>query len=289
MSLKQYPNLVELEGFLFPVHASAGTEQRARSIAARCRNAHDFFGATFEFEPQLRVLVLAPEHWGEYAASPVYGMPHYTDERTLAVAGQDNGFWQSMSPPVEVLPPQAAHAMRDAYGRPDGSINLSTFFDLLAVHEIGHLFHLQAKREFLRLWLMELFCNICLHAYVVAREPEQLPALETFPQIVAGAGAGELRYRSLDDFERLYIDVGAQNYGWYQCRFHVAAKRIYEAGGIGALQRLWKAFPQSDEKLSDERLAARLREDVHAEVERVPTTWAARLPQHSGSATSGAA
>jgi len=275
MSLKQYSNLIELEDCQFPVYASAGTEQRAQSIAVRCRNAHEFFDATFEFEPQMRVLVLTPEHWNEYAAFPVYGMPHYTDERTLAVAGQDNGFWQSMSPPVEVLPPPAAQAMQAAYGQPDGSINLSSFFDLLAVHEIGHLFHLQAEREFPRLWLRELFCNICLHAYVVAQEPEQMPALETFPQIVANSGVDELPYRSLDDFERLYIDVGAQNYGWYQCRFHVAAKHIYEAGGIEALQRLWKAFPQSDEKLSDEQLAARLREDVHAEVERVLTAWAA--------------
>jgi hypothetical protein len=202
-------------------------------------------------------------------------MPHYTDERTLAVAGQDNRFWQSMTPPAEALPPQAAQAMQAAYGQPDGSINLSPFFDLLAVHELGHLFQLQAQCQFPRLWLTELFCNICLHAYVVAVEAERLPALETFPQMVANLGVAELRYRNLDDFERLYTDVGAQNYGWYQCRFHVAAKHIYEAGGVEALQRLWKAFLQADEKPSDEQLAARLREDVHPEVERVLTAWSA--------------
>ncbi len=273
MSLNQYPNLIELSDFQFPVYASAGTEQQAQSIAARCRNAHEFLGSALEFEPQMRVLVLAPEHWGEYANFPVYGMAHFTDERTLAVAGQDNGFWQSMTPPAEALPPEAAQAMKAAYGQPDGSINLSPFFDLIAVHELGHLFQLQGKCQLPRLWLLELFCNICLHAYTVAVEPEQLPALETFPQMVANLGVAELRYRSLEDFERLYTDVGAQNYGWYQCRLHVAAKRIYEAGGIEALQRLWKAFLQSDEELSDEQLAARLREDAHPEIERVLTAW----------------
>lgn len=275
MSLKQYPNLIELSGFSFSVYASAGTEQRAQTIAMRCRNAHNFLGSTFEFEPQMRVLVLAPEHWDEYADFPVYGMPHYTDERTLAVAGQDNGFWQSMTPPAEALPLEAAQAVQAAYSQPDGSINLSPFFDLLVVHELGHLFQFQAKCQFPRLWLAELFCNICLHAYTVAVEPEQLPALETFPQMVANLGVADLRYRSLEDFERLYTDVGAQNYGWYQCRFHVAAKHIYEAGGVEALQRLWKAFLQSDEKLSDEQLAARLREDVHPKVEHVLTAWSA--------------
>ena len=97
--------------------------------------------------------------------------------------------------------------------------------------------------------------------------------METFPRMVASLGVDQLRYQSLADFERLYIDVGPQNYGWYQCRFHVAAKNIYEAGGVEPLQRLWKAFLQSDEKLSDEELATRLREDVHPKVEHVLTTW----------------
>lgn len=273
MFLKQYPNLIELSGFPFPVYASAGTEQRAQSIAARCRNAHDFLNSTFEFEPQVCVLVLRPEDWSEYATFPVYGMPHYTDERTLAVAGQESGFWQSMSPPAEALPPEAAQEMKAAYGQSDGSVNLSPFFDLLAVHELGHLFQFQAKCQFPRLWLAELFCNLCLHTYTVAVEPEQLPALETFPRMVASLGVAELRYRSLADFERLYIDVGPQNYGWYQCRFHVAAKHIYEAGGVEALQRLWRAFLQSDEKLSDKQLAALFREDVHPTVEQVLTAW----------------
>ncbi len=92
MSLNQYPNLIELSDFQFPVYASAGTEQQAQSIAARCRNAREFLGSALEFEPQMRVLVLTPEHWSEYATFPVYGMAHFTDERTLVVAGQDNGF-----------------------------------------------------------------------------------------------------------------------------------------------------------------------------------------------------
>lgn len=275
MSLKQYPNLIESSGFPFPVFASAGTEQRAQSIAARCRNAHNFLRSTFEFEPQVCVLVLTPEDWSEYATYPVYGMPHYTDERTLVVAGRESDFWQSMSPPPAALLPEAAQALEAAYGQPDGSVNLSPFFDLLAVHELGHLFQFQATCQFPRLWLAELFCNLCLHAYTVALEPERLPALETFPRMVASLGDAGLRYRSLGDFERLYIDVGAQNYGWYQCRFHVAAKHIYKAGGVEALQRLWRAFLQSDEKPSDEQLAARLREDVHPTVAQVLTAWPA--------------
>ncbi len=138
--------------------------------------------------------------------------------------------------------------------------------------ELGHLFQFQAKWQVPRLWLAELFCNICLHAFTATVEPEQLPALETFPQMVANSGGADLRYLSLEDFERLYIDVGPQNYGWHQCRFPVAAKRIYEAGGVDC-NAFWKAFLQSNEKMSDDQLAARLRADVYREVEDVLTAW----------------
>jgi hypothetical protein len=271
--LKQYPNLTELTGFPFPVYVSDGTEQRAQSIASRCHNAHEFLRSALEFDPEICVLVLTPDDWSQHATYPVYGMPHYADERTLVVAGQESDFWQSMSPPAAALPPEAAQAVVAAYGQPNSSIDLSPFFDLLAVHELGHLFQFQGKCQFPRLWLAELFCNICLHAYTVAVEPEQLPALETFPRMVSSLGDAGVRYRSLADFEQLYIDVGPQNYGWYQCRFHVAAKHIYEGGGVEALQRLWRAFLQSDEQLSDEQLAVRLREGVHPEVEHVLTLW----------------
>ncbi len=274
MAATPYPALVELPGASFPVYVSHGTEQRAGQIAERCRSARHFLGVTFDFEPQLRVLVLNPEDWREYATFPVYGMPHYTDAQTLAVAGEDNDFWQSMAPPVDALPPQAAEVMRAAYGQSDGSVDLSLFFDLLAVHEMGHLCHLQASLQFPRRWLMELFCNICLHAYVVAREPEKVLALEAFPSVIAGGEVSQLRYRSLADFERLYTDVGPQNYGWYQCRFHVAAKDIYSAGGVEALERLWRVFLQSSATGSDEELAVQLRDDVHPAVARVLTEWA---------------
>lgn len=266
---------MELEGYPFPVFVSPGTEDRGMAIADRSQRAYEFLGRALEFEPELRVLVLAPEHWKAYASFPLYGMPHYTEARTIALAGLDSIFWQSLLPTPGTLPRADEEAMHSAYGQPDGSLNLSPFFDLLAVHEMGHVFHLQAACHFPRLWLMELFCNICLHAYVAGREPGQLRALDTFPRIVAGAGAGNLHHRSLRDFEKLYTDVGSRNYGWYQCRLHVAAKNIFDAGGIDALRRLWKTFLRIRENVTDDDLAAVLEGEVHPAVEHVLSTWPA--------------
>ena len=39
--------------------------------------------------------------------------------------------------------------------------------------------------------------------------------------------------------------MSGPNYGWYQVRFHVLARRMYEEGGEAALRRLW-AFGRSE-------------------------------------------
>jgi hypothetical protein len=87
--------------------------------------------------------------------------------------------------------------------------------------------------------------------------------------------------RSLEDFERHY-PVGTErpmsgaNYGRFQIRFGVLARRVYEADGEAALARLW-AFGQSR---SGSRLAVGL-------VRRAPLAgYLARAhgPAHVGSA-----
>jgi hypothetical protein len=267
-----YSNLIELSGFSVQVYASAGTETRARDIAARCERAYRFLSSTLDADAAVRVLVLAPEHWLHYTDFPIYGMPHYIDIQTLVVAGQNNDFWQNIAPPIEALPVQTAQAMQAVYGG-SGSIDLSLFFDMLPVHEMAHLFHRQAGLDFPRLWLMEFFCNFCLHSYIAAVEPERLPELELFPQVMIAGGHERFTYHTLADLERLYFNVGPDNYGWYQSQLHAAAKRVYEAGGVRALQDLWQTFLRSNDVLTDSQLAARLRDEVHPELARVLTEW----------------
>jgi hypothetical protein len=159
----------------------------------------------------------------------------------------------------------------------DGAVAIGAFMDLLAVHELGHLFIDQTAGAFdfhrPRRWLVELFCNLGLHAYVAAVEPAQMDHLTTFPQAIVALGYGRLPHRQLADFERLYADMAPPNFAWYQCQLHLAAHRIYDASGLEVMQALFRTIVQSQDDISDAHLALQLRDAVHPAVAQVLTNW----------------
>ncbi len=270
--------LQTLKGFTQTFYYSPGQETRAKSIAAFIEHAGEFFKKEISFTPQTTFYVLAPRHWRALAAKPLmeaYGFPHNLDSARLVVAAEDNDLWRSFLPPVDKIPAPMAAQVKKAYGKPDGTFSMMPFFDLLALHEMGHSYTAQAGLKMQRNWMGELFVNIMLHTYVAEKQPELLPALEVFPDMVVGGGTAEYKYTSLEDFERLYatLGMGPKNYGWYQCKFHSAAKDIYNAGGKEVLKKLWTSLKIHQEKMTDTAFADMLRKEVHPSVADVYSNW----------------
>ncbi len=272
------PAVEELKGFTQRFYYSSGCEQRAKDIAVFIENAGNYFQQEIGFTPKTELYILAPRHWKDFAARPlldVYGFPHNVSPTRLVIAAEDNDFWRSFLPPVGQLPPSLAAQVTKAYGKPDGSYSMMPFFDLLALHEMGHSYTAQAGLAMHRNWMGELFVNIMLHTYIAEKQPELLAALETFPAMVVSGGSAAYAFTSLEDFEKLYetMGMGPKNYGWYQSKFHVAAKNIYDAGGKNVLKQLWKALKKHQEKMSDEEFVRMLQKEVHSSVANVYLTW----------------
>ena len=226
------------------------------------------------FDPVLRLLVLSPDDWAEHAAFPLYGMPHYTERDTIIVSAGPADFWQGVvRMPDGILTQDQRAEVETVYGTADGKPDMSAFADLIAVHELGHLFHEQVPFAFPRLWLMELFANLCVHAYLAEKEPERVPLWTVLPERMMSLPANRVRHRSLEDFERLYVGVGPENYVWYQFGLAFGASEIYDAAGAGALRRLYRTFETNENELTDGQLAELLRERVHSTVARVMGTW----------------
>lgn len=138
-----YEGLYQLEGYRIKTFYSQGSEELARNMSERCTRVLTFYKDIIDFEPTVTLLVLSKEDWSTFTSFPVYGMPHYTNKNTLIVASEDNEFWKSFIPPVDELPEELAAEVKKTYSEADGSLSMRGFFDLLAIHELGHAFHKQ--------------------------------------------------------------------------------------------------------------------------------------------------
>lgn len=271
-----FDGLVYLDGYKTKVYFSEGNGERANVVAARMDNVLDFYNAIIDFEPDVTMLILNPVDWPKFTDFPVYGMAHYMGNKTLVIASENNDFWNSFIPPIDKLPKELSDKITATYGDGTGGLTMQPFFDLLAIHELEHAYHLQAGLNTQRMWMGELFCNILLHTYIAEKEPEQLPALTVFPQMVIAGGKEGYKYIQLNDIEERYEEIGQQypqNYGWFQCRWHSAAGDIYDAGGVNNFVMLWKALSGQKEKLTDKDLAVFLSENVHKSVSDVMLKW----------------
>jgi hypothetical protein len=105
-------------------------------------------------------------------------------------------------------------------------------------------------------WMREIYANLALHAFIAKTRPKELSALTTLPEAQTHSTAFNLMmrlngYTSLDDFYRHYpagkpkAPMSEPNYGWYQVRFHVMARELFDAEGEEALKRLWR-FGQAE-------------------------------------------
>lgn len=267
-------NQLETKG-ITKTYYSDGAEKHAVSMTEHCDNVISFYKPIIDLDPTITLLVLSKEDWDKFAENLVFGMPHYKGANTLVVAAEDNDYWKSFIPPLEILPTELADQIRKTYSDEDGNLTMRAFFELLAIHELGHAFQFQGNLKVQRKWLGELYCNVFLHTYIAEKEPELLPALTVFPQMVISGGKENYTFTSLKDFEEKYYEIGMQhpqNYGWYQCRLHAAAGDIYDAGGIPAFVNLWKKLQEQQEDLSDEQLAVELKK-VHPSVADVMLKW----------------
>ncbi len=275
---QQTDTLPQLRSNVARIYYSVGNEQRCIVMSKRIELAMAYFSELLSFTPTVTVMFLNERDWGLHTSlGVVYGMPHYNPaNRTLYVAAEDNPFWKSFIPPLDQLPVPLADQIRKVYKNAAGEISMQAFFDLLVIHELGHAYHYQYNLLMQRKWMGELYVNILLHTYVAEKEPDLLPALTVFPQMVIAAGTKTFSFTTLKDIEDKYEEIGrdhSRNYGWYQCRWHHAAATIYDAAGKEISRKIWNVLDYQKEELSDEALLAFLRNHTDKSLTAMVENW----------------
>jgi hypothetical protein len=256
---------IEVEGTAFPVFASPGAEPRARSIARTVDHARGWLSERLGFEPRVRLQVLSRESWPDEAPVPRYGMPHTGHGDTVFVAAGPSELFDEVRGLVLAEASAGPRAqLFQVYGDPP---NLSSFVDLLAVHELVHLFHEQVPFAFPRLWLQEVFANLALQGYVVDALPAALRVLETLPRAGREIPPARVPVHELDRMEDALDVGGAVNVIWYQLRLLDAAIGLWEAGGRDLLRAMYERFRDAPSERVD--LAS-----IHPALAAIPDAWA---------------
>lgn len=264
-------SLARLNGYPFEVRYSESARAEAVRLADMAGAAYAYFARAFPgWAPQVTAFLLAPDDWKVHVSSQGYGTPRYqpagvthdetvgpAPENRLIVATDDNAFWRSFGRIARVASPLVAWPrLKKTYNDPEGRLQMRGFFDLLVVHELVHAFEQQGGAALPALWLSEFFANLSLHSFIATERPSDLARLTTFPDVMSRLAAFNLMvrlrgFRSLEDFEHHY-PIGTEkpmngpNYGWYQLRFDVLAREVFDQGGEEALTRMY-VFARSED------------------------------------------
>jgi hypothetical protein len=281
--------LVHLGGYPFDVRYSDGSLVRARAAADVTADAYAYFTRLFSVEPDIAVVVASEADW---ESRQPYGLPFFNDDEgqirpgiVVMPAGTGN-FWADMGQDIRDASPRGYARLLAAYpGEADG-LDLQPFFDLVAIHELGHAFEVLGDLRLPTFWLGEIFANLALHAFVATRRPESLNTLECLSD--AGARSRRLAarwraegYSTLEDLEAHYTGgdqpMNPLNYVWYQYRWQRLAARTFEADGEEGLARFWDCFhaagPLGPGEVTTSSLARLLRTEVSQTLGRAIQDW----------------
>jgi hypothetical protein len=279
LSSQTYPDLNYSETGNINLFYTENADDDAQFIAMITHEANLFFANTFgDLGIEVNLLVLNPIDWKKYAIQgAIYGMPHFKpSENSIIVAAEDNPFWKAQLPDVNNIKAPHKDLLKLTYTMQDGSMSARNFFDLLAIHELAHLWSQRGKRTIQRLWLEEMFCNLALHTFIEEERSEWFGALTALPSYHALNDEVKMKYTTLESFEADYYKIGLEaphNYGWYQYRFHHAARLIYTEGGKEVIKKLWDFLGKYKDKLSDEELKDKLAKEVHPYFKTLLEEW----------------
>jgi len=263
--LKGLEHLNEIE---FPTYYSPGAKERALELAEIATNCVHYLDEFYQNKVQNRLLVLNEEDWTKRIEFP-YGL----------IAGRKNYLWyptvKNDNPVFKELVPYYENSQDGLRQELDKLLNsrsspylfaLLRWWEVLMVHEYTHNYNRENGVGIKLKWFDELFCDFFTYAYLKRYEktnPVDLGLFELVSRIMYFGGYDVVKHRSIEDFERLYIRVGAANYCWYHGWFNVGVMSLFEMYGegfIGMVIGLYQSENGFDS--SSEELVARLEKEL---------------------------
>lgn len=219
-----------LQGKIIALY-SKNYKVRAQTIQSLVEKCVSFYQPKFpETRFDLQIMILDKDDWNKTSVDgqgPPYGMPSSNPQiNKLFIAADKNAVSKLFG------------AKSD--DTPDNTLSTP---DCIALHELGHIFLLRYNDTHTQMkWADEFLASY--FAICFFQQHKSYPGL---PQ--ENRPGYQPKYKTLSDFERLYSNVGAQNYGWYQGKFQELAKRLYPKFKVELIREFITNYSATGKKL----------------------------------------
>ncbi|QZE15107.1 hypothetical protein K4L44_04565 [Halosquirtibacter laminarini] len=231
-------------------YSNSYTESQIQEVATRMKQAITFYGENIQPVTQsISVLVLNKDDWKKETQT-LYGMPYAIPSKNKVVMTLDNNdFWKSTIPNQSKLTPEQNNELHLIYDNANKEVDMSKFFSLLVVHELGHVLSAADHVQITPNSFNELFANLFLHCYVATKEPKLLETLEYAPSLNETLLYDANAYTTLKELDANYSSIAGVNYAWYQNKLHVISKKFYNDKKIDGLKKFVAAFRNANSTL----------------------------------------
>jgi hypothetical protein len=220
------------------LHYSPGYDARAHILGTLVNSAYRWLSAWLEVEMPFTLSILRRENWEVMRRVP-YGYPHSNASRMTI-------FIPARYPPrlvarlqglVESADPALQAAVRDGFPTLDASI--FRFLDMVAVHELGHLFIAALHLELGAKWLTEFVADLFATAFFA----ETVPTSHSFWLAWARLQTAQsVPHTTLTDYETRHETLDFTNANFYQGQFNLWAHNVWQREGKALAPRLIEEF-----------------------------------------------
>jgi hypothetical protein len=238
------------------VHHSQGFEARATELRGMMEAGLEFFDGHFGTRPEMQLAVLTATDWAKIPTPTPFGFPFVSGEPHVAflpatpdsiISNAAIAFQSRVSPETLKRIEGTGQTYAEAAGR---------FPDIIGLHELGHTYiHTMGLPEEPK-WLEEMLASYLGYAALTDADSKSGGQQAVLYDAMHDAFAEGVtpRFTSLADFDRLYVRVGVENYGWFQGKFQERVETVFAEKGMTFIDEVRAAFPTGSRVTTEEAL-----------------------------------
>ena len=222
-------NLKSLDGPIKTCYPQ-GYRHRAEANAKLLGQSTGFFEEQFGVSQPFSIALIDSARWVTLTPIP-YGLPFVSGPPYVVCLPADskNILSNTLAEAIEGYDLDQQFAMSN-----EELVNL--YVSLIGFHELGHIYASAYGMSFPNRWTYEFAATYFAYCYLDRHHPKERDMwVETSRTLAKELDA---RHTSLEDFERLYVKVGVENYAWYQVAFLLQVDQVHQERGVTFLNEL---------------------------------------------------